>query len=317
MVCVPAVPAAGHIGSHSVLSVLSVAGAWAHSGAFCIARVRLGPGRSPSRSREMLKAPRTTQNATDTAGSRNSRTNTSHETRQVVLAPRTGVADSWRSDGKVQALTEALAAAKEELNRKTNLLKVPKKSRRRKTDRGLVSLNGGYTCATKRNLGHAGAEALIAHLDTTICRQTVAKWELLLGANVLSESRESYGVDYKFLLQSQAENTTERTWEIHSVRGDATNSNVVHSCKGHVCELSSTFQHAAVAGHEKPMKGYSLCMAGARPFMLPCAFPQNGGLCCRTAVAKPKASCDDSIGIAVCTDHQLITHSQLASCFRP
>ena len=32
------------------------------------------------------------------------------------------------------------------------------------------------------------------------------------------------------------------TWEIHMIRGDATNSNVMHSCKAHVADVSSLFE---------------------------------------------------------------------------
>jgi hypothetical protein len=40
-----------------------------------------------------------------------------------------------------------------------------------------------------------------------------------------------------------SESVKELTWEIHGIRGDATNSSVVHSSKAHVCEVVSLFEH--------------------------------------------------------------------------
>ena len=33
-------------------------------------------------------------------------------------------------------------------------------------------------------------------------------------------------------------------WEVHALRGDATNSNILHGSKAHVCEVTSLFHHA-------------------------------------------------------------------------
>ena len=89
--------------------------------------------------------------------------------------------------GLVRRLRAELQAKIDEIRPKTSL-KTPKRERaaRRATERGVVSLAGGYKCVLLRTVGHAGADAVVAHLDTGIARQTVCRWEQLLGASVLA-----------------------------------------------------------------------------------------------------------------------------------
>jgi hypothetical protein len=70
----------------------------------------------------------------------------------------------------VQHLEVELQHARETLHDKTSIVKKPKRKRHTKTDRSVVSLSGGYRCAMKRNMGHAGAESLLAHIDATVVR---------------------------------------------------------------------------------------------------------------------------------------------------
>ena len=67
---------------------------------------------------------------------------------------------------------------------------LPSRSESRATQGGVISLAGGYRCALLRNIGHA--DAVVAHLDASIARQTVCRWEQLLGANVLAHARAFY-----------------------------------------------------------------------------------------------------------------------------
>ena len=92
-----------------------------------------------------------------------------------------------RLRGLVRRLKAELQAKIDKMRAKTSVLKTPKRERaaRRATERGVVSLAGGCRCASLRNIGQAGADAVVAHLDAGIARQT----EQLLGANVLAHAR--------------------------------------------------------------------------------------------------------------------------------
>ena len=142
--------------------------------------------------------------------------------------------------------------------RAASVLKTPKRERaaRRATERGVVSLAGGYRCALLRNIGHAGADAVVAALDASIARQTVCRWEQLLGA--------FYNDQYTRLHAARSAEVREpsragKTWEVHALRGDATNWNILQGSKAHVCEVTSLFHHAldtddfgADGDHDRP-----------------------------------------------------------------
>ena len=107
---------------------------------------------------------------------------------------------------------------------------------------------GGYRCALLRNIGHAGADT-VAHLDAGTARQTVCRWDQLLGANVLGHARAFYNDQYTQLHAARSAEVREPslarwTWEVHALRGDATNSNILQGSKAHVCEVTSLFHHA-------------------------------------------------------------------------
>ena len=77
-----------------------------------------------------------------------------------------------RLRGLVRRLRAELQAKIDEMRAKTSVLKTPKRERaaRRATKRGVVSLVGGNRCALLRNIGHAGAHAVVAHPDAGIAR---------------------------------------------------------------------------------------------------------------------------------------------------
>ena len=79
------------------------------------------------------------------------------------------------------------------------------------TERGVVSLAGGYRCALLRDIGHAGADAVVAHLDAGIARQTVCRWEQLLGANVLTHARAFCNDQYTRLHAARSAEVRERS----------------------------------------------------------------------------------------------------------
>ena len=124
--------------------------------------------------------------------------------------------------------------------------------------RHAVSLGGGVRMALKRNQGHASIEALKAHVDEIVfTRQIVAVWENLVATMLLLDSRAWYQAQYAYLKefwsararQLAAAPTPPKpalTWEVHTIRGDATNSSVVESSKAHVCEVMSLFGHQQI-----------------------------------------------------------------------
>eukprot|EP00959_Pyramimonas_sp_CCMP1952_P473995 9502696-Pyramimonas_sp.AAC.1 len=62
-----------------------------------------------------------------------------------------------------------------------------------------MSTCGGYSLAFKRNRGHAGCEALLAHIDAPLSRYSVQRWEHLLGAACVVKSRIWFDSHYKYL----------------------------------------------------------------------------------------------------------------------
>ena len=126
-----------------------------------------------------------------------------------------------RLRGLVRRLRAELQAKIGEMRAKTSVLKMPERERaaRRATERRVVSLAGGYRCALLRNIGHAVAGAVVAHLDAGIARQTVCRWEQLLGANVLAHARAFYNDQYTQLRAARSAEVREPsragwTWEV-------------------------------------------------------------------------------------------------------
>ena len=124
----------------------------------------------------------------------------------------------------------------------------------------------GYRCALLRNIGHAGAHAVVAHPDAGTARQTVCRWEQLLGANVLVHTHAFENDQHPQLHAARSAEVREPrwagwTWEVHALRGDATNSNILQGSEVHVCEATSLFHHAldtddfgADGDHDRPAR---------------------------------------------------------------
>ena len=131
-----------------------------------------------------------------------------------------------------------------------------KRKRRADATRHMVSMLGGYQLALKRNLGHASASSLVMHLDAGVGVKPVYRWERILGANIMAQARSFYSQHHAYLKsviealsnpQAEAGEDTQMllSYEVHSIRADATNSAAVHSAKAHVLELMSFYRHAA------------------------------------------------------------------------
>eukprot|EP00959_Pyramimonas_sp_CCMP1952_P233215 4873715-Pyramimonas_sp.AAC.1 len=64
----------------------------------------------------------------------------------------------------------------------TYMLHVKSKRRKVGAAKHILSVRGGFILAVKRNLGHAGADAVLQHLEVPTSRYTVVRWELLCAA---------------------------------------------------------------------------------------------------------------------------------------
>jgi hypothetical protein len=111
----------------------------------------------------------------------------------------------------------------------------------------------------KRNHGNGSAAMLLLAVEVSYQRDTVYRWEKRLANALLSMSRSWYAEHYGYLRRlrqffherregalSSEKAMGDRynlSYEIHTVRGDATNAAVAHDHKAHVCQLSSVFVH--------------------------------------------------------------------------
>ena len=150
----------------------------------------------------------------------------------------------WKN--KANKLQLALNLSKQELFEKTSLARAPK----RKRGKGLfenMSLRGGYLVALKRNIGHGSSETVLNHLNSDFHATTVNRWERLLAISLIVQQRAWYQSHYSHLDHCAGELVGGKkcfSHVIHSIRGDATNSNVAHhACKAHVTEVVSAFYH--------------------------------------------------------------------------
>eukprot|EP00959_Pyramimonas_sp_CCMP1952_P453591 9468466-Pyramimonas_sp.AAC.2 len=130
------------------------------------------------------------------------------------------------------------------------------KSRRRRvgSKKHVLSVRGGFTLAVKRNVGHAGAHAVLQHLEVPTSRWTLIRWELLSAAAVLGLSRAWHKTNYDYVAHMHRmrrvlpHEVRTFSYSVHSVRGDATNAKVGDS-KAHVCEVSTLFEHLPLPPH--------------------------------------------------------------------
>ena len=123
-----------------------------------------------------------------------------------------------------------------------------------------VSVQGGYTLALRRNLGHAGASLILGALDLNWTRFLINNWERTLAANLMVQSRVWHKRHYDYLealaFHMQGKSIDDNGCAQHfsavivSVSGDATNSSAVQSSKAHSVECKTTFLHTEIEGFD-------------------------------------------------------------------
>jgi hypothetical protein len=139
-----------------------------------------------------------------------------------------------------------------------------KKSRKEQVIRHCFTIAGGYKAAAKKMCGHVGSDTFLSIVDLDCCSKTLNNWERLLSANITVQSIDWYGQQYdhvdsqRAILLADATTGSREvpaapsifdtahkivTWEIHTIRGDASNINV-NGSKAHVCEVISMFSHS-------------------------------------------------------------------------
>lgn len=148
-------------------------------------------------------------------------------TKQVARA-KTKVANALH--GRKRALEQKQYHAKRARQSKDNLTAVhleasSKRLRRGKKGNRYFTIRGGLSLAIKRSLSNAGAHAIgiISELDVT--RQSICRWEIWLRAALLSAARRFHMQNQASLWLSDADQDGWR-FQVHSVRGDATNAAV-------------------------------------------------------------------------------------------
>ena len=124
---------------------------------------------------------------------------------------------------------------------------VTNKKRRPTSKQYKVSIWGGYMLAVRRGIAHQGGTALCMTLDVNVTRGTITRWEKLLAANMIFRSTEWYENHYRYIAALAGRLSADTlTWEIHMLRGDATNSAVAgHGSKAHVVQLLTKFKPPA------------------------------------------------------------------------
>lgn len=117
-----------------------------------------------------------------------------------------------------------------------------------------LSLNGGYALAVLRNVGHASLLTTISVAAAKTSRQSLALYEVMLAANIAVDSKQWYehwAAEVDKLILSAASphrnassfaTCASLSWEIHTTRGDATNTPAAQSLKAHTCEIASCFR---------------------------------------------------------------------------
>ena len=106
--------------------------------------------------------------------------------------------------------------------------------------------------ALKRNLGHSSCSSLSAILDAGVTDRTVAKHERLLASGIMHANRLFHETMYDMLsdipasvaaiadidsFEGSAPRPLNLSFEIYSLRADATNSSTLQNKKVHVCEV--------------------------------------------------------------------------------
>ena len=121
---------------------------------------------------------------------------------------------------------------------------VVSKRRKKQSRRYNYSLHGGYALALARNCGHGSLISTLNILGATGTRQTLSKWEVLLGANMTVASKSWYQTRND--LEYRETNAGKNTFQLHFFKGDSTNTAANQSLKAHVVEVTSVFSPTTV-----------------------------------------------------------------------
>ena len=97
-------------------------------------------------------------------------------------------------------------------------------------------LSGGVSLALRRNLAHASAQSVLDCTDLEKERKALTRWERKSASALMVCSCLFYEACVASCRSSQA-----RSFAVHRVASDATNSNMLKGCKLQVCELDSTY----------------------------------------------------------------------------
>eukprot|EP00969_Alexandrium_andersonii_P048249 2117627-Alexandrium_andersonii.AAC.1 len=114
----------------------------------------------------------------------------------------------------------------------------------------------------KRNMGHSGCSVLAQALESHVTGKTVAAWEHKLSCTLLASSRAWFAANYshvrRMLLEypGNPEGLGEGcyfSFEVVSIRADATNSSTLQSSKAHVAEVRAEFAHLVLPPAVDPL----------------------------------------------------------------
>lgn len=146
-----------------------------------------------------------------------------------------------RHKRKANELKQQLLAKESELFSSINFHKNSKR-RKRGAVKCTLSLYGGYKLALLRSVGHASCVTLLTTLDARTSRQNLPKWEKLLAANLSAQAKGWYADHAQERLRAEhTGDLKDKTWEIHNIRGDATNTNASQSLKAHCAKVKSRY----------------------------------------------------------------------------
>ena len=96
------------------------------------------------------------------------------------------------------------------------------------------SLSGGMLTAIRRNASHSSAEGLLAACDVSATRQSLVHLESKAANALVAETRRFYNL-------MRAACRGGRSFAVHTLRSDATNSNVCQEAKVQNMEISTSF----------------------------------------------------------------------------
>ena len=120
------------------------------------------------------------------------------------------------------------------------------RSKRRKASafRDRLTTFGGYKLALARNVGHSSCSATLSMLEADNTHRTsLVRWEHLLAGTVVTDQQHWHRLGKDCVAKSGL-----FTYQVHIVRGDATNSSAAQRSKVHACATRSTYCSALESG---------------------------------------------------------------------